>query len=162
MCVDQCAMNALEKESKGHHRQRRSPMNCANKLRSVPLCKALSQMQYKNSPDKMELTLNFQTGNSAHHHDDSNQESEKAHHDPKFPLLNDDGDGTPFKRAKPPFILKHKSKKKHRNRGKHHHSTSNLNHPNLPFVLYQSRGFPPFMSPMIGPSQLNPYTIMIG
>jgi len=33
MCVDQCAMTALEKEAKGHHRQRRSPMNCANKLR---------------------------------------------------------------------------------------------------------------------------------
>ncbi|KAI6192382.1 hypothetical protein M3Y97_00331500 [Aphelenchoides bicaudatus] len=33
MCVDKCAMEALEKEAKGHHRQRRSPMNCANKLR---------------------------------------------------------------------------------------------------------------------------------
>lgn len=35
MCVDQCAMEALEKDAKGHHRQRRSPTNCANKLRLV-------------------------------------------------------------------------------------------------------------------------------
>ncbi|KAH7729095.1 hypothetical protein AAVH_03468 [Aphelenchoides avenae] len=32
MCVDQCAMNALEHDTKGH-RARRSPVNCAFKLR---------------------------------------------------------------------------------------------------------------------------------
>ncbi|KAI6240783.1 hypothetical protein M3Y99_00422000 [Aphelenchoides fujianensis] len=34
MCVDNCAMQALERDSKGHRRQRRSSSpNCANKLR---------------------------------------------------------------------------------------------------------------------------------
>ncbi|KAI6218863.1 hypothetical protein M3Y99_01684900 [Aphelenchoides fujianensis] len=134
MCVDNCAMQALERDSKGHRRQRRSSSpNCANKLRSVPVCKTLTQMQYKNSADRMELTLNFRTGEGG---GGASAELPLLHRpaasDPKFPLLSDKHlHSSPssssassarsdalFGRAKPPFILKHT--KKH-NRGKHRH-----------------------------------------
>lgn len=205
MCVDQCAMKALESDSKGHHRQRRSPMNCANKLRSVPACKTLTQMQYKNSPDQMEIKLNFRTGDDQdqdhlHHNAGSAEHDEDVKGPAKFPLLSgktdEDGHGqggesdrnpamAPFKRAKPPFVLKHKKKKKHR--GKHHHSSSDHNHhdpsaspppqivlyglPPPPFMnnqfvpmrggnpMFMGGGLPFMQRPMMRP---NPYPFMIG
>lgn len=99
-------------------------------------------MQYKDSPDQMEIILNFRNDDDSHNGGTGHAFS------PKFPLLPNDDSGygspsqaIPFKRAKPPFYLKERHKKKkhhHGNKDHHHHSSSNLS----PLIVYNNNGLP--------------------